>query len=117
MPREIKFRGWNKSTKRMIDPHKLTPLALNSECKDLKGLFLPFHEDVELMQFTGLLDKNSKEIWEGDIVLTDEADWIGEVIFNHGMFMCRDKKGGFASFCNWDKFEVIGNIYENPELL
>ncbi len=123
--REIKFRGWNKKTKVMIDPHKLTPLALNSDCKDLKGLFLPFHEDVELMQFTGLHDKNGKEIWEGDIVQKDcgmNRLANGKVVFEHGAF-CIQWIGypteGLAFFeeqhPEW--FEVIGDIYSNPELL
>jgi len=66
---------------------------------------------------TGLLDKNGVEIFEGDIVLTDEAGWIGKVIYQRDGFFCIDNGGGFSSECNWEQFEVIGNIYENPDLL
>jgi uncharacterized phage protein (TIGR01671 family) len=68
-------------------------------------------------QFTGLKDKNDNEIYEGDIVRTDEAGWIAEVIYDRDCFMCSDKQGGFSTFCQWEKFEVIGNIFENKELL
>ncbi len=68
-------------------------------------------------EYTGMTDKNGKKIWENDIVLTDEAGWIGRVIYNYGMFMCEDKRGGYSSYCLWDDFEVLGNYFDHPELL
>lgn len=61
-------------------------------------------------QFIGELDKNLKEIHEGDIVKTNEGNWKGEVIFRNGMFMVVDNSGGYSCHCDWDEFEVIGNL-------
>jgi uncharacterized phage protein (TIGR01671 family) len=108
----------------MIDLYKITPLILN---ESIDGLFIPFGEDYELMQFTGLLDKNGKEIYEGDIVKlgtieTEEEDrttFTERILFDKGQF--RTTHYGFPVHswaCNDKCFiEVIGNIYENPELL
>jgi uncharacterized phage protein (TIGR01671 family) len=117
--REIKFRTWNKKIKKMIDPHKLTPFALHPDCGELNGVFLPFHDDIELMQFTGLHDKNGKEIYEGDIVM-DPSGYGGKKIvqWNHGT--CRfefDKMLGYPLYAgSSEKCEVIGNIHETPDL-
>jgi uncharacterized phage protein (TIGR01671 family) len=68
-----------------------------------------------LMQYTGLKDKNGVEIYEGDIVRfldIDGVDSVTEVEFREGGFY------PFApDFIHWCNVEVIGNIYENPELL
>ena len=62
----------------------------------------------DLMQFTGLKDKNGKEIYEGDIVRQDYDNALCEVKFISGCF---------SPFKHDGQFVVIGNIYENPELL
>ncbi len=112
--REIKFRAWNVVTKKMIDLKKITPLALNM---DTDGLFIPFSDGLPLMQFTGLRDKNGKEIYEGDILHQDNySDWVvewrntGFHIYN----VCNP--GTYFPLVQSDR-EVIGNIYENQELL
>src|SRR5690554_5619347 len=74
---------------------------------------------VELMQFTGLYDKHQKPIYEGDIVSYFGLKY--EVLFKNGAFGWMED-GAFYSFNEMDrsevnKFEIIGNIYENPELL
>ena len=97
----------------------------------------PFYEldfDFKLMQYTGLKDKNGKEIYEGDII-SIKADYLSEfnsesilpceiVAFEDGAFGTYDKKRTlFVSFKEMiDKsdgieFEIIGNVFENPELL
>ena len=77
-------------------------------------------------QFTGLYDKNSKEIYEGDILRINDFTNV-ECVFRHGAFgyiYCKDFHS-FAGNTNYtfnpkntdEDFEVIGNIYDNPELL
>ena len=71
-----------------------------------------------LMQFTGLKDKNGKEIYEGDIVCGMRGV-IGVCEFYHGRFAIKYFEGIRLTFIyeNKDDVEIIGNIYENPELL
>lgn len=120
--RSIRFRGWNIKSKRMIDCYKVTPLALNKECLDtayFDGLFLPFHKGIILMQFTGLYDRNNKEIWEGDIVSFVDAETKGTIEYHDGSFWIIDSKNGdFPMHIFEEKdIEVVGNIYQNKGLL
>lgn len=73
----------------------------------------------KLMQFTGLLDKNGKEIYEGDI--TENYAMRDVVIFHNGAFVGKnsqkDHLGQHQPIAVHNELEVIGNIYENPEML
>ena len=60
-------------------------------------------------------DKNGKMIFEGNILLTDEAGWRAKVVFDHGVFILINK--GFSLEPNWELCEVIGTVEDNPELL
>ena len=136
--REIKFRAWNKEAKRMIDLKANTSLALNAEMntqmaiQGFDGLFIPFHKDVILMQYTGLKDKNGKEIYEGDIVnllidiLFEEVEKIGVIEMDSdymaGWVIDFPMTGLTIAYCDpkisdSSEFEIIGNIYENPKLV
>ena len=132
----IKFRAWIKTEKRMVETDNL--LDIDYEYNEVQTQEVYFvnglpddrdlesfsFEDVILMQSTGLKDKNGKEIFEGDIV-----DYKGRkaVVKWHGSyasFIYRFVDDLQERVSDWDPlflayyhFEVIGNIYENPELL
>ena len=89
------------------------------------NLFLLKQGEFNLMQSTGLVDKNGKEIFEGDIVnITKGFDnFMDEVFYDEELCSIRLKgySNDYCDFADWIRegfeFEVIGNIYENPELL
>ena len=128
MNREIKFRGYNEINKKMLNWNELLDT-------NLKNIFTMQKKDtgIILMQYTGLHDKNGKEIYEGDIVLLDcyyyeEPAFDGEfkVIYDdiNGMWLLvdlenKDRGFAFGEIRSYYKaeIEVIGNIYDNPELL
>lgn len=80
------------------------------------------YKNIELMQFTGLHDKNGKEIYEGDIIKINVKGetHIGKIIYEYNGFAIdvtnMNKPYGRVEFINY-YIEVIGNIYENKELL
>lgn len=106
--REIKFRAWVHSQKRMefsdIPPAFSFWKFVAYDSDDLKTL----------MQFTGLKDNNGKEIYEGDIMGSGKVVWseINARFFLEG----KDWEHSMSYVVNND-YEVIGNIYSNPELL
>ena len=129
MNREIKFRAWDKELKKMrVNPVlHFTPQSKFTVSGYSGQLY-------ELMQYTGLKDKNGKEIYEGDIVCFVE-DVVAEVIGGYprtepeGRFLkvgwndeflswyLWDERGGGQSMDSEEEYEVIGNIYENPDIL
>jgi len=114
--REIKFRVLDKKKNRLIMPEEICRLHFNEGlCYCVLLWTDEMVMDFELIDFTGLKDKNSKEIYEGDILLNDGGK-IDEVIFHQGCFCYKLGDRRYHIFDNTIG-GVIGNIYENPELL
>ena len=134
--KQTKFRAWDNLHKKMAE---VETLRFDSSETAIEQAFLhyyntPLNNDnwlprgcIDLMQFTGLLDKNGKGIYEGDIVDFSEG-YDGM----EGKYIISWKYGGFwldyldGKEPEWEwnpfslegsNFEVIGNIYENPDLL
>jgi len=119
--REIKFRAWDKLTRRWLDIVSL----VSSEDGEIiavrtrEGELITKEGNLELVEWTGLHDKNGKEIYEGDIVHTFSR--VGRGFRDRGV----DKIHYSDITARWypldivvtEMCEIIGNIYENPELL
>lgn len=116
--REIKFRAWDAENGKMLEYQShmsMYPFHMTPHGKVYKdGRLMPY----ELMQFTGLHDKDGKEIYEGDI-LDGHDDGNVEVVWRDGETQFDFADGGNIGV--WEmplrRSIVIGNIYENPELL
>lgn len=119
--REIKFRAWDLKDKWMVLPSRndnwidfnRNTYTTAEKTYDTPNTEIEETKNYVLMQFTGLKDKNGKEIYEGDIVIgTIDTDATGEIIFRLGAFTMFDRW-----LIHFDYLEVIGNVYENPNLL
>lgn len=124
--REIKFRAWDKKNKEMID---VDSLEIYDEL-DRDGFYNIYevlnNPKWEVMQFTGLLDKNGKEIYESDWVeiknLGDNYDGKWEIIWQDEyarfwLVNLNTREPIKDDVYWWNEFKIIGNKYENPELL
>ena len=146
--REIKFRAWDKKRKKLLEVLEIKWISAD---KPYFSLLCYDYEEYEiadncdsinciLMQYTGLKDRNSKEIYDGDILSTDGGkEDNGQVVFQGGAWQIStwnpdyhsygiDGKGEEVWPVEWEEdlrlldespiwnCEIIGNIYENPEL-
>ena len=135
--RKIEFRAWLKDKKRMVDVKAIdwdkdgNIFSVNyPKGKSYCGFGV---EDIELMQYTGLKDANDVKIFEGDILKypdNDDTYCMGVVEFGHFNCSCCHAVFGFTTVNNEGYeidmllannfkplYEVVGNIYENKELL
>lgn len=108
--REIKFRAWDK------EAHKFWWWEdLKTKIANFFGLdFLDVH------QYTGLKDKNGKEIYESDICKTVDSskkEWIAPIVYTEGYFCFNSNYDTILTQSACNKYEIIGNIWETPELL
>jgi len=140
--RQIEFRAWDKINKKMYHTKLFETWWYTFADKDETGhsrASIPKDSEqeqrsrLEVMQFTGLKDKNNKEIYEGDIIkINDDYEEVGwmageirEVYFKDSGFRIKPNRDtiypNLKQRGHWidsgEDLEIIGNIYENPEVL
>lgn len=130
--RKIKFRAWDTMARKMEPVGEITfdtglEVAIGNHNGKTRSVNVQYQPHVILMQYTGLHDKTGKEIYENDIVRTmpmvpgDSDAFIGIVTFSTGTWFLFDGSVEVPAiepvFSDTETREVIGNIYEDPDLL
>lgn len=130
--REIKFRAWIPEIKEMVDVWKIDfnidMIVWGDDHEETHVNYFAGHKkDCEIMQVTGLHDKNGKEIYEGDLIsLINPYDDVetndyARVVFSHGYvggWVATVNDKDFLNLGTREKFiVVIGNTHKNPELI
>lgn len=118
-----KYRAWDKEMRTMLDVSLIDfkkSVLVGEHWEFGETNFINF-DDVNLMQSTRLFDKNGKEIFEGDILGTNDGLLNGVVEYRTDLGMWTNsllRYNNFERLCNIaNSREIIGNIYKNPELL
>lgn len=128
-----RYRAWDKNLKTMYEVDDIMSIDFGKSEISVKTLFFERtnyykFDDIVLMQSTGLKDENGKEIFEGDIVKVTDGDertnfpdgGIGTICGLDGIFMWYidgQVHNGLFDISQEYYIEVVGNIYENPELV
>lgn len=123
--RDIRFRVWRSDDKRMYGTDLPFLMYTDGVIPSLAGA-VPMRQytisEAVLMQYTGTKDKSGKEIYEGDIITHSNDGMIGVVTWSPGLYRFvienLTQTEIIADLCDYDfEPEVLGNIYENKELL
>lgn len=124
--RELKFRAWDIELKHMIvdSPISMAGIMQKHIRKSVDPNGKLIGGQYVIMQFTGLVDANGEDIYEGDVVeypdyyAADEEEFtnMGEIIYEDGYFGVTNRETNDEMLCDME-LRVAGNIYQNPELL
>nr|DAN82678.1 MAG TPA: YopX protein [Caudoviricetes sp.]DAT30387.1 MAG TPA: YopX protein [Caudoviricetes sp.] len=124
-----KFRAWHKELGRMMLIEIMYFFFFDNELEELElndpvmnDHISVYPDEIVLMQSTGLKDKNGKEIFEGDVVkmakdVYSEPTHYEVVRYRGGAYRLESKQHGCELWLRHTNCEIVGNIYENPELL
>lgn len=127
--RELKFRWWDIKNQIMFDITNINFkdwITNQSKLNSQQCIFRWPNKEVVLMQYTGLKDKNWKELYEGDIYELKTWSkvyyrWYIRILDTYSGFRHKtiktERVHRYKYWPGWNKFEIIWNIYENPELL
>jgi hypothetical protein len=133
MKRQIKFRVWSPKAKKFITSAEMDGAShyysIHGQCFDTwDSYYRGYGDDWEIQQYTGLKDKNGKDVYEGDVVEVTCKN--GKLIYPVNFGVIEGPMGTGLSQCFYygadtakfvfsekESVEVIGNIHENPELL
>lgn len=130
--REIKFRVWDSNKKEMFNVNSINfnNYEVNLQDKQVGPWYSNKNDKIHIMQYIGFDDKNNTSIYEGDILIITcysyediESELTGEIIYNNRLacfglisenefYTLSDQQGTFKT-----EYEIIGNIYKNPEIL
>ena len=142
MTREIKVRAWDKENDRMLFPDDTDDILFEITIDGIKTIDMNGNEDpyaglpyldTVIMQYTDIKSTQGVEIYDGDVIYACDFNSLrtgghapdnhvtGKVVFENGMYMVENAEEDCWLLAdiiyNDDEAEIIGNIYENPELI